>query len=180
MPGKILDPWLGFLQDVDRALTLRVEVHCLGGFVLAVQWGLPRPTGDVDFIEVKPSSAGEDLLRIAGEGSEIARIHNLHFQRVTVADYPEGYASRLVNLTPRDFKRLRLRGLEVHDLVLAKLGRNSARDRADVEFLAQKGLLDKQVLEERFEAELRPYALNEKRSADSLRLWLGAYFGGNR
>ena len=180
MPDKISDPWLGFLQDVDRTLNQPVEVHCLGGFVLAVQWELPRPTGDVDFIEIEPSNAGGELLRIAGEGSEIARTHRLYFHRVTVAEYPEGYASRLIDLTPRGFKRLRLRALEVHDIVLAKLGRNSARDRADVEFLVRRGLIDKHVLEERFEAELRPYVLNEDRHNDSLRLWLDEFFGAKR
>jgi len=53
-----------------------------------VMWGLPRPTGDVDFIEIEPSNATEELVRIAGEGSAIARTHGLHFQRVTVADCP--------------------------------------------------------------------------------------------
>ena len=177
MPGKILTPWLGFLRDVDRALTRRVEVHCLGGFVLAVLWGLPRPTGDVDFVEIVPSDAGQELLRIAGASSEIARSHSLYFHRVTIAEFPEGYASRLIDLTRRGFKRLRLRAFEVHDLVLAKLGRNSARDRADVEFLAGKGLIDPHVLEKRFEAELRPYVLNEDRHTTALRLWLDEFFG---
>ena len=62
MPAEIPNPWLGFLQDVDRALKQPVAVHCLGGFVLAVLWGLPRPTGDVDFIEVEPSNAGGELV----------------------------------------------------------------------------------------------------------------------
>jgi len=53
MPGKISDPWLGFL------------------------WELPRPTGDVDFIEIRPSNAGGELLQIAGEGSEFARTHSI-------------------------------------------------------------------------------------------------------
>ncbi len=180
MAGEIPQPWRGFLRDVDRALRLPVEVHCLGGFVLAVRWKLPRPTGDVDFIEVEPAGAGNELLRIAGEGSEIARTHRLHFHCVTVAECPEGYASRLFDLPTRGLKRLRLRALEIHDLVLAKLGRNSARDRADVEFLVGKGLIDKQVLADRFEAELRPYAINEKRSSDALRLWLDAFFGASR
>ena len=95
---------------------------------------------------------------------------------MTIAEYPEGYASRLVDLTPRDFKRLRLRAFEVHDLVLAKLGRNSGRDRADVEFLARKGAIDRRVLEARFEAELRPYVLNEERHLAALRLWLDEFF----
>ncbi len=177
MRTRILAPWKAFLRDVDRALERRVEVHCLGGFVLAVLWGLPRPTGDVDFVEIKPTEAGEGLLRIAGEGSEIARRHSVHFHRVTIAEYPEGYASRLTDLTPRGFRRLRLRAFEVHDLVLAKLGRNSARDRADVEFLVQKGTIEPRILQERFEAELRPYVLNEDRHIATFRLWLGEFFG---
>jgi hypothetical protein len=179
MPGKIPEPWLGFLQDVDRALGQPVEVHCLGGFVLTVLWGLPRPTGDIDIIEIEPSSAGVDLQRIAGEGSDLGRTHRLHFHRVTVAECPEAYASRLIDLTPRGFQRLRLRAFEIHDLVLAKLGRNSARDRADVEFLVRRGLIDRHELEKRFEAELRHYLLNEDRHISALRLWLDEFFGSN-
>jgi hypothetical protein len=174
---RIPAPWSAFLRDVDRSLEKPVEVHCLGGFVLAVAWGLPRPTGDVDFVEIKPSEAGEGLLRIAGEGSDLARRYSIHFHRVTVAEYPEGYASRLIDLTPRGFRRLRLCAFEVHDLLLAKLGRNSARDRADVEFLVKKRIIDLLLLEERYEAELRPYVLDEDRHSGALRLWLDEFFG---
>ena len=67
MQLMIPEPWLSFLRDVDSALSRPVEVHCLGGFVLSVLWGLPRPTGDVDFIEIKPSGAVSELREIAGE-----------------------------------------------------------------------------------------------------------------
>jgi hypothetical protein len=177
MRTTIQSPWFEFLRDVDRVLHGPVEVHCLGGFVLAVLWQLPRPTGDVDFVNVEPAVAGEDLLKMAGPSGEVAKRHKLHFQRVTIAEFPEGYASRLTDLTPRGFKQLRLLAFEVHDLVLAKLGRNSARDRADVGFLVRKGLIDPQLLVERFEAELRPYVLNEERAAATLRLWLDEFFG---
>jgi hypothetical protein len=176
MPPRIPAPWLDFLREVDHALGRSIEVHCLGGFVLGVLHELPRPTGDVDCVEIAPSEAGEELLLIAGEGSEIAGRYSLQFHRVTIAEYPEGYASRLVDLTPRSFKHLRLRAFEVHDLVLAKLGRNSPRDRADVEFLVRRGVIDRRVLENRFEAELRPYVLNEERHVAALRLWLGEFF----
>ncbi len=59
---------------------------------------------------------------------------------------------------------------------LAKLGRNSARDRADVEFLVRQGVLDKRVLSARFDTELRSYVLNEARHVDALRLWLDTLF----
>lgn len=176
MPAKITEPWLSFLHEVDRSLDRPVVVHCLGGFVLAVLWELPRPTGDIDFIEIEPPNASSDLLRIAGEGSELERLHKLHFHQVSIAEFPEGYASRLVDITPRGARRLRLMALEVHDLVLAKLGRNGPRDRSDVEFLARKRAIDPQVLEERFEDEQRPYVLNEAREETALRLWLDEFF----
>ena len=176
MPVKIAEPWLSFLRDVDRALQRPVEVHCLGGFVLAVLWDLPRPTGDVDLIEIEPSDAAKELMRVAGDDSPLAEKYKLHFHRVTIAEYPEGYSSRLIEITPEDLHRLRLRGLEVHDLVLAKLSRNSPRDRADVEFLARKGALDRQILDGRFEVELRPYVLNEARERLTLDLWLEEFF----
>jgi len=178
MPVEIPEPWLSFLRDVDRALSQSVEVHCLGGFVLVARWGRTLTTGDVDFIAFTAAGAVGELLRIAGEGSEIAQRHRLHFHAVTVAEYPEAYASRLTDLTPQGFTRLRLLAFEIHDLVLAKLGRNSARDRFDVEFLARRGLLDKHILQERFETELRPYLINDIHHTDSLRLWLNQYFPG--
>jgi len=176
MPTTIPEPWLSFLRDVGRALGQPVEVHCLGGFVLTVLWGLPRPTGDVDFIEIEPSEASDELLGIAGEGSELAKRHKLQFHRVTIAEHPEGYASRLVDITPKGLLRLNLRALEAHDLVLAKLARNSPRDRADVEFLVRQGALDRQCLEHRFEKELRPFLLNEDRETATLKLWLEECF----
>lgn len=151
-------------------------MHCLGGFVLAVLWELPRPTGDIDFIESVPVDAATELLGIAGEGTELANRYKLHFHRVTVAESPEDYASRLVDITPGGLEHLRLFALEVHDLALAKLGRNSPRDRSDVKFLADKGALAPRVLQERFESELRPYVLNEAREKLTLELWLGEFF----
>jgi len=177
MPAEIPEPWLGFLRDVDRALRQPVEVHCLGGFVLAILWGLPRPTGDVDFVEIKPMAAGDELVKIAGDGSELAARYRIHFHRVTVAEYPEGYGARLVDITPKRLHRLNLKAFEVHDLALAKLARNSPRDRGDVEFLAMKGVLDLQLLLKRFETEMRPYLLNEARETATLRLWLDEFFG---
>jgi hypothetical protein len=176
MPVEIADPWRSFLLDVDQSLNRTVAVHCLGGFVLAVLWQLPRPTGDVDFIEIAPPDAANDLLDIAGEGSELANRYKLHFHQVTVAEFPEDYVSRLEEFTPGEFGHLRLFALDVHDLVLAKLGRNSPRDRSDVRYLVDRGALDRRVLQERFEAELRPYVLNESRASLTLELWLEEFF----
>lgn len=177
MPNRLPEPWLSFLREVDQALEAVVELHCLGGFVLSVLEGLPRPTGDVDFIAVRPLPVGETLLRIAGKGTLLAKKYNLYLQHVTIADYPSEYESRLIDITPAGFRHLRLKALETHDVVLAKLSRNSPRDRDDVRFLVKKGVLDRSKLEERFEKELRPYLQNEKRVLQAFELWLDEFFG---
>ena len=178
MRVELTEPWLGFLREVDRGLSQPVVLHCLGGFILAALWGLPRPTGDIDFIEIEPSKALTDLLLLAGEESELQNKYKLHFHQVTIAEYPEGYSSRLIDITPMGMKRLQLMAFEVHDLILAKLSRNSPRDRSDVEFLARKGVVDPRSLKRRFEVELRPYLLNEQRDSKTLELWLDEYFSG--
>ena len=177
MAIEIQEPWLSFLRDVDRTLGHQVEIHCLGAFVLGVLWGLPRPTGDVDIAEIRPPTAAGELMRVAGQGSGLATKHRVYFQRVSIAEYPEGYASRLLDITPDCLHSIRLMAFEVHDLALTKLARNSPRDRADIEFLAKKGALDRRILQERFNVEMGPYVLNEARDAATLSLWASEFFG---
>ena len=143
--------WKAFLKDVDVLLGAAVQLHCLGGFVLSAFYGLPRPTGDVDYIAAMPSSRIAELESIAGQGSSIHQKHGLYLQYVTVADVPEDYAERLTELFPSEFTRLRLFALDVHDLVLAKLVRNSPVDLEDAKFLAKTGRLEEAVLRERYE-----------------------------
>jgi hypothetical protein len=75
-----------------------VALHCLGGFVVAVRFGLPRPTADLDYLEVIPARHGPLLQALAGSGSTLARAHGLHLQRVTVASLPDRYEDRLTRL----------------------------------------------------------------------------------
>jgi hypothetical protein len=164
------------LREVDKHLNAPVELHCLGGFVLAAVYGLPRPTADVDYIAAIPSNALADLERIAGRGSTLARRQGLYLQYITVADVPEDYAERLTELFPDYFSRLRLLALDVHDLVLAKLVRNSPVDLEDAKFLAQTGKLDETLLKHRYKKELRPNLSNETRHDLTLKLWLEACF----
>jgi hypothetical protein len=169
--------WRTFLKDVDAQLPAPVELHCFGGFVLAVCYGLPRPTGDVDYITATPQAGAASIDALAGEESELAKEHRLHFQRVTIADVPEDYDQRLVRIFAKDFTKLRLCAFEVHDLVLSKLSRNHPRDLEDAKFLAAEKWLDPEVLRERYRRELRPNLANERRHDLTLKLWLDACFG---
>ena len=117
-----------------------------------------------------------ELEAIAGRGSALHKKHGLYLQHVTIADVPEDFAARLTELFPGAFARLRLLALDVHDVVLAKLVRNSPIDLEDAKFLAKAGRLEKNVLEMRYARELRPYLANESRHDLTLKLWLEACF----
>lgn len=91
---------------------------------------------------------------------------------VGVCDPPDSYEDRIAEIFTGAYKNLRLFVLEVHDLVLAKLGRNSPRDREDVMYLAKKVPLDIEILKERYVKELRPYLANQKHDDLTLNLWI--------
>jgi hypothetical protein len=165
-------PWDAFLGEVDAELSQAVEIHCLGGFVLHVLFNLPRPTADIDFVSAAPTSAANELLRIAGPGTPLAKKHRLYLQLVTVSDFPDDYEARLIDIAPRTLSNLRLRALSPEDLLLAKLTRNSPKDVHDVRFLAEKGAIDPTVLKERYQEHLRPYLANVERHDLTLDLWL--------
>lgn len=170
--SSLLPPWDKFLSEFDRVLSRRVELHCLGGFVLGALYGRPRPTGDIDYIAALPGEEVKTVQALAGPESMLAKKYGVHVQYVTIADVPDDYEQRLVAIFPQQFKNLRLFALDPHDIVLSKLTRNSAVDDEDIRFLVQRGVLDPTVLQERYARELRPKITNEQRHDTTLKLWL--------
>lgn len=77
---NLRSPWREFLTEVDRLLPGPVRLHCLGGFVTAMQHGLTRPTNDLDYIEVVPHDTLHILQELTGPQSELARKYGLYFQ----------------------------------------------------------------------------------------------------
>ena len=174
---ELRSPWREFLSEADRRLPGPVELHCLGGFVAAIQYRLHRPTNDLDYIEIVPRAAGQVLQEIAGRGSPLARKYRLHFQHVAVARLPESYAERLTELFPGRFRNLRLFALDPHDLALSKLTRNSPVDRDDVAHLARTVPLDPALLRTRYRKELRPIVIGDPETHDrTLEMWIESYF----
>jgi hypothetical protein len=171
MPREVPKPWDAFLRDLDRGLEEPVDLHCLGGFVLTMLYGLVRPTADVDVLAVRPHM---DLTPLAGIGSPLHKRHRVYLQRVTVLEaYPDDYEERLTEMFPGAFRNLRLFALDPHDLALTKLRRNSQRDREDVLHLADAAPLDIDTLRVRYE-EMRPLLGNPEREDLTLKLWIEA------
>ncbi len=149
-------PWSTFLGELDEALSEAVALHCIGGFVISLLYGLPRPTGDVDYIAVIPRYRIAELEKIAGRGSKLEAKYKVHVQHVTVAALPENYEDRLKDMFPKRFKKLTILAPDPYDLVLSKLERNSPKDQGDVEYLVKTVPLDPKVLRDRYDQELRP------------------------
>lgn len=167
------EPWRSFFAEIDRAVEGPVVLHCIGGFAIAMLYGLPRPTVDVDCLSVIPVEEIAPLQSsLAGEGSALHGRHGVYLQHVGIVTVPENYEDRLIAMFPTAFRRLSLNGLEAHDLALSKLERNSARDREDVKYLAHAAPLDLSVLESRYRRELRPYLADTDRHDLTMRLWL--------
>jgi hypothetical protein len=166
------EPWHAFLTEVDALVSGEVSFHCLGGFVMQQLHDLPRPTLDVDTLSVTPKDQMTLLIERAGKGSELHIKHKIYLDIVTVCQPPDRYEDRLTEMFPGAYKRLRLFALEAHDLALAKLLRNSQRDREDVKFLAKRVPLDITTLSDRYAKEMRPYMANEAREDLTLKLWI--------
>lgn len=137
----------------------------------------PSSTNDLDYYSLVPRHVTEELQRIAGEGSSLARKYKVHVHHAAAASLPEDYEQRMAELFAARFKNLRLFVLDPYDLVLSKLSRNVARDREDVAYIVKSKRLDSKTLQSRYEQELRPYLIGPvERHDSSLRLWVEAYF----
>lgn len=170
-------PWREFLSDVDCLLPGTVQLHLIGGFVMAAHYGLERPTNDVDYVSITPYDKLGTLQGIAGPESALAKQYGLEVQHVTVASLPENYDQRLIELFPARFRNLRLFAPDPYDLVLSKLTRNTQVDREDVAHLATTLGLDPGVLKDRYRSELRPIIIGDPERHDrTLEMWIESYF----
>jgi hypothetical protein len=52
--GPLPSPWKEFLAELDGLLEEPLELHCIGGFVFAHFYRLPRTTADIDYYTAIP------------------------------------------------------------------------------------------------------------------------------
>ena len=177
MSHDLQSPWREFLSEVDGQLAEAVALHCHGGFVAALHYGMPRTTADLDYLAIAPSNAQGLIEKLGAQASLLARKYGVYLQHVPMTSAPESYEERLTALFPGQFQHLRLFALDPYDLALSKLSRNTAVDREDVEYLVRTIPLDPQVLRQRYQDELRPIMLGDPKVHDqTLDMWIEAYF----
>lgn len=163
-------PWPDFLKEVDTKLSQRIDLQCLGGFVLTVLHAIPRPTDDLDYIAVISRSVADEIEQVAGKGSALCKKYRLYFQSVGIADLPEDYESRLQEIKV-NLEKLKLWALEPYDLLLSKVTRNSPKDQDDAKRLISKLKLDFKTFHDRWERELAPMVSNRRTHDLAIELW---------
>jgi len=130
--------------------------------VVTQQYGIGRSTGDIDFVSISTMSAEDDVEAVGGLGSNLYKKYRVYVQYVGIATPPCDYADRLQEMYPdAPWSNLRLFALDPVDVALAKLERNSDRDREDLPGLARAGYIDANVLKTRYFEEVRPYLLSK-------------------
>ena len=167
------EPWSSFLKAVDSQMEEPVSLHCLGGFAMAMAYGVSRPTADIDILAVGLRANLARLEELAGRGSKLEAEFKVYIQPVTIVTYPEDYATRLKRMWPKfGLRNLKLYAMEPHDLALTKIERNSDVDRQDILDLAAAGLINPKTLRERYVKEFRPNLVSGEKKHDlTLDLW---------
>lgn len=128
---------------------------------MAMQYGLERPTADIDFLSLSSSLEASELIKLAGRGSALHREHGVYLDFVVLSVEPEDYERRVTEMFPGRFERLRLMALDPYDLALTKLDRNSPKDREDFRHLARAVPLDMDILRARYAEAMAPYVWPE-------------------
>jgi hypothetical protein len=144
-----------FLQALDAALVEhaqegeRLDLYLIGRSALVLRYGLPLATRDVDMVARMGSAKLQaKALELFGEGTPSARAWGLYLQEVPqgLPPIPQTYCKKSSEL-PGDWKVLRPKQPEAHDLAVTKLKRFHAKDREDLQILCDMGDLTPDGLE---------------------------------
>jgi hypothetical protein len=100
-------PWKEFLLALDAKVTEVCKLPCFGGFAVTREYGISRPTSDIDILDAAPPYAVDFLNREGGQGSPLALEHQVYLDFVGIANSPFEYQSRPHPVYPGAFQHLR-------------------------------------------------------------------------
>lgn len=161
-----MSPAREFLTEIARRWSVEpATVRIIGATALALQVDYDRGTTDADVLRATglSESAETYLLDLAGPGSALAKRWRLHVELVPngVPFLPHGPVWREITLpdAPPVFRAL---ALDVVDVVVSKLKRFHANDRADVGAMIEAGHVTHAKFVERFRSAADVFAYDAR------------------
>jgi hypothetical protein len=152
-PDNLRRDLLALLKRLDEHLTpgQTAELYLGGGAAILLAYNGKLATVDVDFIG-EESGLLLELSQFAAKGSETHRLTKLYLDIVPPGMFPAdlGWRNRTIPVSPPELHRLKIRVLEIHDLVISKLKRFAGKDRQDIRGLCGRPELNVQTLRARY------------------------------
>ena len=166
-----------FLEAIDTELAghatpgERLELYLLGRSALIVRYGLTLATKDVDLV-----TRGEEprlqktAFELFGKGAALAQSWGLYLEAVPEGfpPVPGSYRTLSTDL-PGDWKVIRPKMLDPHDLAATKLRRFHSGDRQDLHILCDSGDLTIDGLK-RALGSAYPWGMDEEEEPDCKRV----------
>ena len=152
-PKTPRDAVLSFLKSLEEHLdpNREVELFIGGGAAILLAYDGTLATVDVDFIGVK-SGLLLEMSELLGKGSEFHRQTKLYFDVIPPGLFPAemGWRGRAIWVDLPELQCIRLRVLEIHDLIISKLKRFADKDRQDIRTLCNRPDVDVRTLRDRY------------------------------
>jgi hypothetical protein len=138
-----------FLDQLDAALAAlakageHLDLYHIGRSALVLDYGAPLSTRDFDFIEMRESKLEDKATELFARDTPNAERLGMYLDRVPqgLPPVPQWFRKRCKQ-AEGEWTVLRLWRLEPHDLAATKLKSFRPKDRQDLQYLCDRGLLD--------------------------------------
>jgi hypothetical protein len=130
--------YLKVLDDHLVAMARATTLYLSGGAAVVLVYGSTDRTKDVDAFVEKHNETLDELQTWAGKGTAIAKREGYFFE-VVPPIYPAapGMFSRAIPVEGANLQAITPFAIELHDLIITKLGRYHSKDRSDIELLTR-------------------------------------------
>ncbi len=132
---------LAYLGVLDRHLASMgrtTSLYLSGGAAVVLAYGSTERTKDVDAFVAEQNEVLEELQAWAGKDTAVARREGYFFE-VVPPIYPvaPGMFARAIAIEGVSLRAITPFAIELHDIIITKLGRYHAKDRSDIELLTR-------------------------------------------
>ena len=141
MAASVRDSLLGYLAVLDRRLIdtgKSTRLYLSGGAAVVLAYGSTERTKDVDAFVAERNEVLDELQVWAGKNTVIAKREGYFFE-VVPPIYPlaPGMFDRALPIEGLTLQAITPFAIELHDIIITKLGRYHAKDRSDIELLTR-------------------------------------------